>query len=474
LNQRYQRWRWTSFGITWLIYAGFYFTRQAFGVAKVQLTADPRIAFKREQLGLVDLTFQITYMVGQFVFGPLGDRFGPRRILLLGMTLSVAAAVATGCSTTLAAFVGFALLQGLGQSTGWTNTSKVMSNWFSVGERGRVVGWWCTHYTVGAAAALALAGWATDWWGSKDIPYWPAACVTTVTASGSPPSAAAALAGGVAAIDWFASPGWPGAYFSTAAVLGAVLILTVIFLRSRPEDLGLLPIEVAQRDAEQSAEAAPADSPQIVVDQPVVAPEGSWDVIYEVLSKPSVWLLALAYFPIKLARYCFYFWGPMYVNESLGTSAYDSAMTTAAMPIGGAVGLIVIGYISDKVFQARRAPATILSILATAAIMFVGLQPIHSYWGMCAFFFFVGAFLFGPDSTISATAAMDFGTKRGAGTATGFINGIGSIGAILGGFLPGKITTEDNWTPIFVVMLVGLIASAVILLPLWRVKPPTS
>jgi OPA family sugar phosphate sensor protein UhpC-like MFS transporter len=91
---------------------------------------------------------------------------------------------------------------------------------------------------------------------------------------------------------------------------------------------------------------------------------------------------------------------------------------------------------------------------------------------MAAFFFFVGMFLFGPDSIISATAAMDFGTKRGAGTATGFVNGVGSIGGILGGYLPGVITSRSDWTALFGVFLVGLLFSAAVLVPLWRTKPP--
>ena len=75
---------------------------------------------------------------------------------------------------------------------------------------------------------------------------------------------------------------------------------------------------------------------------------------------------------------------------------------------------------------------------------------------------------------ISATAAIDFGTKRGAGTAAGFVNGIGSIGGILGGYLPGIMTTGVDWTPMFFVMLVGLVVSAIVLVPLWRTKPPTA
>ena len=118
MNPRYERWRWQTFAITWLIYASFYLTRQSFGVAKVALGNDPSVALNRTDYGLVDSAFLTTYMVGQFVFGALGDRFGPRRLLLGGMALSVLAAVASGFSTTLMAFVAFALMQGIAQSTG--------------------------------------------------------------------------------------------------------------------------------------------------------------------------------------------------------------------------------------------------------------------------------------------------------------------------------------------------------------------
>jgi sugar phosphate permease len=115
-----------------------------------------------------------------------------------------------------------------------------------------------------------------------------------------------------------------------------------------------------------------------------------------------------------------------------------------------------------------------LSLLATAAVMLIGLSHIDNLWMMRGYFFLIGVFLFGPDSMVSATAAIDFGTKRGAGSATGFINGIGSIGAILGGYLPGIMTNEANWTPFLAVSLAGILLSAVTLVPLWRVKPPTS
>jgi OPA family sugar phosphate sensor protein UhpC-like MFS transporter len=461
LNRRYERWRWQTFGITWLIYAGFYLTRQSFAVAKVELAKDPNVWLKRSDYGIVDSTYLTTYMVGQFVFGALGDRFGPRRILLIGMAISILAAVGTGLSATLTAFLAFAILQGIAQSTGWSNTTKTMSSWFSLAERGRVIGWWCTNYTVGAAVALYLAGWMMKHFGTQP-PTGQAAYLTPFWLS---------IFWLPADIPCFACesltvvPFWPAAFWGAAAILGIIFVLSLPLLRNRPEDVGLPSIEEYHGEPQRLLSA---DDPQ----RP--AADHSWKIVAEVLSTPSIWMLATAYLPVKLARYAFYFWGPKYVSESVGVDVDKSALTAAAMPIGGMVGTVALGYISDSWFQQRRIPVTILALLGTAGVMFIGLTAIHDIWIMAAYFFLIGALMGGPDSMISATAAVDFGTKRGAATAVGFINGVGSIGGILGGYLPGKITTGSDWSPMFYVMLLGLAASALILMPLWRVKPPTS
>jgi sugar phosphate permease len=425
------------------------------------LPFDLGVSLNRADLGDIDSTFLTVYMLGQFLFGPLGDRFGPRRILLFGLGLSVVAAVGFGLSTAYAAFLLFAVLQGIAQSTGWSNTTKTMSSWFSVNERGRVIGWWCTHYTVGAAIALPFAGWMMQYYSHSQFtafPLPPASLAGPLLSSD--PSAAWAptiLLGNVA-------PFWPAAFWGPAGAVAGVMLLTWLLLRNRPEDVGLPPIE------EYHGDSKPLSAEDEII---VETQEGSWQLIGVVLSTPRIWTLALAYFSVKLVRYAFIFWGPKYVAETLNSDALASTVVAAAMPVGGLVGVIATGYFSDKLFQARRAPAAILSLLACAAVMSVGLTHLHNPWIMAAFFFLVGAFLFGPDSMISATASIDFGTKRGAGTAVGFVNGIGSIGGILGGWLPGKITTGSDWTPLFEVMLVGLIVSAAVLLPLWRVKPST-
>ncbi len=465
-DPKYERWRWQVFGITWLVYAAYYVTRQSFSVAKVLI---PEQVIPRARLGAVDSAYLTVYALGQFIWGPLGDRVGTRKVLVIGMSLGIGVAVCCGFCLPLcdfltngcglpATFSGFSItcfgfsisvddfsivflafvilmaLQGLAQSTGWAPLTKTMSCWFSLHERGRIMGWWCTHYAIGAAFALWFIGYMMRRFGTQDP-----------------------VAGKV--IEY-----WPAGFFGPAAVLLVVFVLFLLLHRNKPEDLGLPSIEQYHGEAE---------SVLATHEEPEPRAEGSWKIVVEVLRVPAVWALAISYFAIKLTRYALYFWGPKYVAERLDSGAYVSAMTTAALPLGGALGVLLSGYLSDKVFQSRRMPVSVISLVATAMVMLISLMQIGNLWLMGAFFFLIGFFLFGPDSIISGTAAMDFGTKKGASTAAGFVNGVGSVGAILGGFLPGMITTEENWQPIFWVFLGGLLFSATVLLPLWKTMPPT-
>ena len=174
-------------------------------------------------------------------------------------------------------------------------------------------------------------------------------------------------------------PFWPAAFWGPAAVLAVVAVAHVAAACATGR----------RTSACRRSKNITASRNRCIdeVERSTSAPEGSWKVIGEVLASPSMWLLAIAYFPVKLARYSFYFWGPKYVDESLGTDAFDERASTAAwMPIGGMVGVIVTGYISDKLFQSRRAPVIVLSLLATAAVMLLGHIARSTTSGSCGVF----------------------------------------------------------------------------------------
>ena len=182
-------------------------------------------------------------------------------------------------------------------------------------------------------------------------------------------------------------------------------------------------------------------------DAPEEEEEGSWELIGKVFRSPPVMVMALVYFLLKPARYAILFWGPVIASERLTSNSFALAATLpAAFEGAGLLAPIAIGFVSDKLFQARRFPACVLSLVLLSAVLllFGPLTSSGSSWGMLLAFFLIGLFLYGPDSMVSATAAIDFGTKKGAGSAAGFINGFGSFGQILGVALPGYLMV---WFP---------------------------
>jgi len=97
--------------------------------------------------------------------------------------------------------------------------------------------------------------------------------------------------------------------------------------------------------------------------------------------------------------------------------------------------------------------------------------------GMGVGMFAMGFLVYIPDSLISGTAAIDFGTKKGASTANGVINGMGSVGQMLGVSLPGSLESilgkgHDIWTSIFVGLGIALAVGGLMLAPMWNRLPP--
>jgi len=108
--------------------------------------------------------------VAKLVIGPLFgffagvavDRFGPRRLMLVGVLLAGLAPIGLGGTTTLLAFYTFYLMNALGYVTGGPLPNQVMlSRWFDAG-RGRAMGIAYLGIGVGGALVPLLAHALTE------------------------------------------------------------------------------------------------------------------------------------------------------------------------------------------------------------------------------------------------------------------------------------------------------------------------
>lgn len=421
-NPVYERWRWQVFGITWLAYAGFNLTRKSFAVAKVELGEGTAVGLTQAQLAWIDGAFLIAYAVGQFIWGVAGDRFGTRKVVAIAMLISILAGAAMGAVGSGLALGIFFGIQGLCQSGGWGPLLKNVGEFFSRRERGFVLGLWCTNYPIGALVASVFAGFLIE------------------------------------------HCGWRYGFIVPAATLFGVWCLFLLLQRDRPETVGLPPIE------EYHGEPAPVLKPD---ERPDDEPEGSWKVIREAATNPTVLLLGLAYFCLKPARYAILFWGPKYVYDRLGVTMAEAGFLGALPDLAGPVSILAAGWVSDRFFGTRRLPVSILCMAFLGALLiFLDRLP-HSplLLGMGLFCF--GLLAYAPDALICGVAAVDFGTRKGASTASGLINGLGSLGAIVGGMVPGFFQERWGWQGVFVFLGVAVWAAAALLLPRWNAVPPS-
>lgn len=437
-----RRWRIQIFAATWIVYFAFYFTRQAYSAAKVGILDDPSMSAMTEpMMGVLDATYLTAYAAGQFVWGTLADRFGPRRVLLTGLAVSAAAAALMGITTAIIGFAALMIAQGLAQSSGWAPLSKNMSAFFAVSERGRVFGWWTTNYALGALVAGPFAGW------------WSYSVFHT----------------------------WRAAFISTAVVVAIVLVITAIAQRDSPKAVGLGDVDldewVAQRQGTSTAEISESvkivDGPDtsIIADEPdkVGVLGGIRDSFMVAARDKMILRLGLAYFCLKPARYAILLWGPIIVlKRAPQVTNLQAVIVPVAFGVGGVLGPIVIGWASDRLFQSRRIPATVISmfVLTIAAAAFIPLTSTGDVKMIAIILGIIGMSMYAADSVISGTAAVDFGTKEHAGAAVGFVNGMGSIGAILGGLIPGFFGP----VVLFYSFAALALLTGLLLLPSWRLR----
>jgi sugar phosphate permease len=238
----------------------------------------------------------------------------------------------------------------------------------------------------------------------------------------------------------FVRYGWRWAFLGPAIFIALVGVLNLLFL---PERIG------TTRSTDTKSDATTPALPNS-----------------NVLHSPVLWSLSASYFCLKLIRYSILFWLPYYLNKVLGYSKAQAGYQSISFEVGGIVGSIVIGYISDRYFPGRRryVASFMVAGLACALLLYTRLAPISmllNFIGMAL----VGFCLFGPDTLISGAAAQDIGGKHDVAKAAGFINGFGSTGAVFQGLVTsGMSTSRFGWNGLFYLFVALSLVSSIALL----------
>jgi MFS family permease len=142
--------------ITILILSGIvnYLDRATLAVANPLIRED--LGLNVAGMGLLLSAFLWSYAFSQLPTGALVDRFGPRRLLTIGLTVWSLAQAAAGLVTNFGLFVIARVALGVGESPQFTSAVRVVRDWHNVRERALPIGIVNTSPFIGQAIAPPL------------------------------------------------------------------------------------------------------------------------------------------------------------------------------------------------------------------------------------------------------------------------------------------------------------------------------
>lgn len=254
---------------------------------------------------------------------------------------------------------------------------------------------------------------------------------------------------------------WRRSFWVPAAVLILIALCFISFTRNKPTDVGLQ--EIDEEDSTDSESVGRAG---------ISAELSSREILALVLKNPVVWLISAMYFFTKMGRYALLFWLPYYMVEHLGYNLAEAGYTSILYEAAGFAGIIAAGYVSDKLFRARRMPVGALGMWGLAIACFFHPQlAAWSHLGNAIGISLMGFFTYGPDALMSGAAAIDAGSPKAAGLAAGVINGVGSLGQMIAGLVVAYITIQFGWDTLFYFFVVIALIAGCLLAVKWNWVP---
>ncbi len=432
-----------------LMYGFFYMGRYNFSAVSAYLAQT--FGWTNAQLGTVISAGTIVYAFSVFMNGPLADKIGGKRAILIGSlgsavfnllfgfgylmlsksavwtpdnkTLISPAVLEYGLSAAAAINV-FAIIWGLNhyfQSFGALSIVKINAHWFHVTERGSFAGIFGIMIQGGRTLAFSIG-----------------------------PILLALLP-------------WQYVFWVPATALAILFVLNKALVENSPADAGLGEFDTGDQTKEEAA-----------------APATLRFVLRKVFASRAAWTIAMASMMIGFVRNSVDHWWAKYFSNvyhidprELG-SFLPYQIASVGMPIAAICGGLIAGNLSDRVFGARRAPVIAFAFIGQAVCLAIlGLADNYapSPWISMTMLVLVSMCIQGAHSMVGGAASMDFGGRKAVATAAGLFDGAQYLAGSIVGIGMGKLLDGYGWKVwAFAPILFALMGCAIIS-QLWNVRP---
>lgn len=400
-------------------YAGYYLVRKNISLIMPEL--EHLYGYTKFQQGLILGATSFAYGISKFVMGWVSDRSNAKAFFMLGLFCSGLISCLFGFYP--AVFTNYSLLiflmylNGWVQGMGWPPCGRVMVHWFSAKERGSKMAIWNTAHNIGQAFPAILISLGMSLW-----------------------------------LTWHATLYIPG----ILAIIIAFISYSLV--QDTPGSVGLPTIEIYKN--EPSLHKQDTEIENLTVMQ---------QLHKYIFSNKYIWFLAIANLFVYLTRYAIIDWLPSYLVEVRGFSTEKASFSYSLYELAGIAGTFMCGWMSDKIFEGRRAPAGVFCMILIGIVLNV-------YWfapndqplliDICILL--MGFLIYGPVMLIGLHA-LDLVPKHVAGTAAGFTGLFGYVGgATCANALFGWIVDHYDWNGGFILLCSSCILATIFLSLTWN------
>lgn len=407
-NRSYKYWSIRIFYSLYIGYTFYYFCRTGFNVLKTMIASE--LNFTNSDLGSITTWFAIAYGTSKFVSGMLSDRSQSRYFMAIGLMISAILNIVFSNATSL---LGLCIIWGLNgwfQGFGWPPIAKLLTHWYPKSSRGR---WWSLTNTSqnlgGSLAPLFILSF----------------------------------------VHLFEKFDFSNPWRYGLATMGGLSMLISFFLVNRlrddPESVGL-----------------PSIKEDVLSEEITVQKELVKTPFYEVLfkhifSNGYLWLLAASSLLVYIIRAGVTEWLPRYLKTVMCCSDVLSASSLTCFELGGFIGMLTAGFVSDKFFKGKRtltnvifSTGVVVALFALSIVSKTDSAPPLLYNILAGT---TGFFIFGPQLLLGVTAA-ELVSKKFAGTSTGFLAVFAYAGVAMVGFPMGLLIDKYNWIAFFTTLVV--------------------
>ncbi|MDA0681043.1 MAG: MFS transporter [Proteobacteria bacterium] len=339
--------------------------------------------FTIEELGLIGSALFYAYAAGKFFNGFLSDHFRPRLFFSFSIFASAIINLFMGWSTLLWASVALWALNGWFQGMAAPSAVISITNWFGLKERGRRYGVWNASHSIGEGLTFYV----------------------------------------VAVVVSFA--GWRYGFILPGVICVIVAAWVYTFLQNAPPTIGLPDIHEWVGEENRDIKA-----------------ENTWKTQKIVFGIGAMWIVAISSGLMYVTRYAINSWGVLYLQEEYGYSLVEAGTFIAFNTVAGIVGSILYGYVSDKIFDARRPPANLLFAAVEVIALIIIFYGPRDTMVLAAAFALYGVGLSGLVASIGGLFGVDIAPRGATGAAMGFVGVFSYLAAATQEYVSGTLISN--------------------------------